>query len=59
MAVEKIRKGKRKFERKMKRYKLCREEMEVTEEPKIVKLLYCETVSFPRILFLHLKLFTL
>ena len=39
MAVGKMRKGKRKFERKMKRYKLCREEIEVTEEPKIVKLL--------------------
>ena len=33
MTVEKMRKGKRKFERKRKRYKLCREEIEVTEEP--------------------------
>ena len=33
MAVEKIRKGKR------KRYKLCREEMDITEEVKIVGLL--------------------
>ena len=32
MAVEKMRKGKRKFERKRKSYKLCREEMGVTEE---------------------------
>ena len=39
MAVEKIRKGKSKFERKIKRYKPCREEMEVTEDPKIVKQL--------------------
>ena len=39
MVVEKMRKGKRKFERKTKRYKLCREEMEVTEKPKIVALL--------------------
>ena len=39
MAVEKTRKGKRKFERKRKRYKLCREEIDVTEELKIVRLL--------------------
>ena len=39
MAVEKMRKGKRKFERKRKRYKLCREEIDVTEELKIVRLL--------------------
>ena len=39
MAVEKTRKGKRKFERKKKRYKLCREEIDVTEELKIVRLL--------------------
>ena len=39
MAVEKVRKGKRKFERKRKRYKLCREEADVTEELKIVRLL--------------------
>ena len=31
MAVEKMRKGRRKYERKRKRYKLCREEMTVTE----------------------------
>ena len=45
MAVGKMRKGKRKFERKMKRYKLCREEMEVTEEPKIVKLLQIKIIN--------------
>ena len=39
MAVEKMRKGKRKFERKRKRYKLCKEEINVTEELKIVRLL--------------------
>ena len=39
MAVEKMRKGKRKFERKKKRCKLCREEMDVAEELKIVGLL--------------------
>ena len=39
MAVEKMRKGKRKVERKRKRYKLCREEMYATEELKIVGLL--------------------
>ena len=39
MAVVKMRKGKRKFERKRKRYKLCREEIDVTEELKIVRLL--------------------
>ena len=31
MAVEKMRKGRRKYERKRKRYKLCREKMNVTE----------------------------
>ena len=40
MAVEKMRKGKRKFERKMKRYKLCREEMDVTEELNIYISVY-------------------
>ena len=39
MAVVKMRKGKRKFERKRKRYKLCREEIDVTEELKIERLL--------------------
>ena len=39
MAVEKMRKGKRKFERKRKRYKLCKEEINVTEELKIARLL--------------------
>ena len=39
MAVEKMSKRKRKFERKRKRYKLCREDMDVTEELKIVGLL--------------------
>ena len=39
MAVENMRKGERKFERKRKRYKLCREEMDVTEELKIKELL--------------------
>ena len=39
MAVEKTRKGKRKFERKRKRYKLCREEIHVTEELQIGRLL--------------------
>ena len=31
MALEKMRKEKRKFERKRKRNKLCREDIEVTE----------------------------
>ena len=31
MAVEKLGKGRRKYERKRKRYKLSREEMDVTE----------------------------
>ena len=35
MAVEKIRKRKRKFERKRKRYKLCRQKFSVTEELKL------------------------
>ena len=35
MAVEKMRKGKEKFERKRKKYKLCREEIDVTEELKL------------------------
>ena len=39
MAVEKMRKGKRKFERKRNRYKLFTEEIDVTEELKIVRLL--------------------
>ena len=39
MAVEKMRKGKKRFERKRKRYKLCREEIDVTEELKIERLL--------------------
>ena len=39
MAVEKTRKEKRKFERKRKGYKLCREEMDVTDELKIKELL--------------------
>ena len=39
MAEEKMRKRKRKFERKRKRYNLCRVEMDVTEELKIVVLL--------------------
>ena len=39
MAVEKMRKGKRKFEEKRKRYKLCREVIDVTEKLKIVRLL--------------------
>ena len=39
MAVKKMRKGKRKFERKRKRYKSCREEIDVTEELQIVRLL--------------------
>ena len=39
MALEKMRKGKRKFERKRKRYKLCGEEMDVTEVVKILGLL--------------------
>ena len=39
MALEKIRKGKTKFERKRKIYKLCIEGIDVTEELEIVKLL--------------------
>ena len=39
MAGEIMRKEKRKFERKRKRCKLCREQMDVTEELKIVGLL--------------------
>ena len=39
MAVEKMSTRKRTFERERKRYKLCREEMDVTEELKIVGLL--------------------
>ena len=39
MAEEKMRKGKRKFERKRKRYKLSREEIDVTEELQLVRLL--------------------
>ena len=36
VAVEQMRQGKRKFERKEKRCNPCREEMEVTEELKIM-----------------------
>ena len=39
MAMGKTRKGKRKFERIRKRYKLCKEEMDVTEE------VNCETAT--------------
>ena len=39
MAVEKMRKVKRKSERKRKRCKLCREVIDVTEELKIMGLL--------------------
>ena len=39
LAMEKMRQRKRKFERKLKRCNLCRQEMEVTEELKIVRLL--------------------
>ena len=39
MPVEKMRQGKRKFERKRKRYKLCREQIDVAQELKIVRLL--------------------
>ena len=39
VAVEKMRQGKRKFERKKKRCNLWSEEMEVTEELKIERLL--------------------
>ena len=39
MAVEKMRKGEKKFERKRKRYKLRREEIDVTEELQLVRLL--------------------
>ena len=35
MAVEKMRKGKRNFERKRNSYELCREEMDVREELKL------------------------
>ena len=38
MAVEKMRKRKRKSEKKRKRYKPCRKEIDVTEELKIVRL---------------------
>ena len=37
--MDKMGKGKRKFEGKRKRYKLCREEMDITEELRIVGLL--------------------
>ena len=46
MAVEKMRKGKRKFERKRKIYKLCRQEIYVTQELKIVRLLLQIKVLF-------------
>ena len=39
IAVDKMGKGKRKFEGKRKRDKLCREEMDITEELRIVGLL--------------------
>ena len=40
MAMEKMRKGKRTFERKRNRKtKLCREEIDITGELKIVRLL--------------------
>ena len=39
MAEEKMRKRKRNFERNRKKYKLCRSEINVTEELKIVRLL--------------------
>ena len=39
VVVEKMRQGKRKFERKKKGGKLCREEIEVTEGLKTVRLL--------------------
>ena len=39
MAFDKIRKGKRNFERKKKRYRLCREDIDVTEELKCLRLL--------------------
>ena len=39
MAVEKMRKGEKKFERKRKRYKLRREDIDVTEELQLVRLL--------------------
>ena len=35
MAVEKVRKRKRKIERKRNRYKLCREKIDVTEALKL------------------------
>ena len=44
VAVEKMRQGKRKFKRKEKRCNLWREEMEVTEELKIVRLLYIKVI---------------
>ena len=39
MSVEKMRKEKTNFERKRDGYKLCREDIDVTEELKIVRLL--------------------
>ena len=49
-----MRKGKRKFERKRKRYKLCRDEMDVTEELKIVGLLPTVNKSFVLLLAINL-----
>ena len=43
MAVEKTRKGKSKYEKK-KRCNLFREEIEVTEEVRIVRLLYIKVI---------------
>ena len=54
MAVENMRKGERKFERKRKRYKLCREEMDVTEELKIKGLLLQIKVLYVAIYVLEL-----
>ena len=45
MAVENMRKGKTKFERKRKRCKLCRGEMEATGELKIVRLLKVKVIN--------------
>ena len=39
VAAKKMRQGKIKFERKKKRFNVCREEMEVTEELKTVGML--------------------
>ena len=56
--MEKIRKGKRKFERKTKRCKLCREEMDVTEELKIVGLLHAlNKVSVRRYIYIYIYIY--